>query len=103
MTPDQFIKKWSASTLTERAASQSHFIDLCALLDEPTPTDADPAGEHYAFDRGATKTTGGKGWADVCTFESDPHPFPSATSSHSRASASTLAGRTPCRADLAPP
>jgi hypothetical protein len=63
--PEIFIKKWKASTLTERAASQSHFIDLCALLDEPTPTDVDPTGEQYAFERGATKTTGGEGWVDV--------------------------------------
>lgn len=65
MTPETFIRKWKASTLTERAASQSHFIDLCALLDESTPTDADSTGEEYAFERGATKTTGGEGWADV--------------------------------------
>ncbi|QQP88766.1 class I SAM-dependent DNA methyltransferase [Skermanella sp. TT6] len=65
MTPEAFIKKWKASTLTERAAAQSHFLDLCALLDEPTPTDSDPTGENYAFERGATKTTGGEGWADV--------------------------------------
>ena len=30
-----------------------------------TPTDADPKGEWYCFERGATKTTGGEGWADV--------------------------------------
>jgi type II restriction/modification system DNA methylase subunit YeeA len=65
LTPEAFIKKWKASTLTERAASQSHFLDLCALVDEPTPTDSDPTGENYAFERGATKTTGGEGWADV--------------------------------------
>ena len=65
MTPDQFIKKWKASTLTERAAAQSHFNDLCALLNEPSPTDADPKGEWYAFERGASKTAGGEGWADV--------------------------------------
>ena len=28
-------------------------------------SDADPTGEVYAFERGATKTTGGEGWADV--------------------------------------
>lgn len=65
MTPDQFIAKWRASMLTERAAAQSHFNDLCALLDEPTPTDADPRGETYAFERGASKSAGGEGWADV--------------------------------------
>lgn len=65
MTPDQFITKWRNAELTERAAAQSHFIDLCRLLDEPTPSDADPKGDWYAFERGATKTTGGEGWADV--------------------------------------
>src|SRR3954452_21602153 len=65
MTPEAFIRKWKTSTLTERAASQPHFIDLCALLDEPTPTDSGPTGENYAFERGAAKTAGGEGWADV--------------------------------------
>ncbi len=65
VTPGQFIAKWRASELKERSASQSHFIDLCRLLGEPTPTDADPAGEWYCFERGARKDTGGDGWADV--------------------------------------
>ena len=29
------------------------------------PTDADPKGEWYAFEKGAMKTGGGDGWADV--------------------------------------
>jgi type II restriction/modification system DNA methylase subunit YeeA len=65
VTPDQFITKWKATELKERSAAQSHFIDLCRLLDEPAPTDADQTGDWYAFERGATKTTGGEGWADV--------------------------------------
>ncbi len=65
MTPSQFITKWRASELKERSASQEHFIDLCRLLGEPTPADADPTGDHYCFERGARKDTGGKGWADV--------------------------------------
>jgi len=65
VTPDEFISKWKATELKERSAAQSHFIDLCRMLDEPAPTDADPTGEWYAFERGATKTTGGEGWADV--------------------------------------
>ena len=65
MTPGAFIAKWRASELKERSASQSHFIDLCRLLGEPTPTDADPAGGWYCFERGARKDTGGDGWADV--------------------------------------
>jgi type II restriction/modification system DNA methylase subunit YeeA len=64
MTPTEFIAKWTASTRNERAACQEHFIDLCNLLDEPTPG-TDPTGENYAFEKGATKFTGDGGWADV--------------------------------------
>ena len=65
MTPNEFIAKWRASELKESSAAQEHFIDLCRLLGEPTPAEADPTGEHYCFERGATKDTGGGGWADV--------------------------------------
>ena len=65
MTPGGFIAKWRASELKERSASQEHFIDLCRLLGEPTPAEADPAGERYCFERGARKDSGGDGWADV--------------------------------------
>ena len=65
MTPHEFITKWRASTLKESSAAQEHFIDLCRLLGEPTPAEADPTGERYCFERGARKDTGGDGWADV--------------------------------------
>ncbi|MBX3505646.1 MAG: class I SAM-dependent DNA methyltransferase [Parvibaculum sp.] len=65
MTPEEFVAKWKASTLTERAASQSQFNDLCRMLGEPTPTEADPSGATYAFEKGASKATGAGGWADV--------------------------------------
>ena len=65
MTPGEFIAKWRASELKERSAAQSHFNDLCGLLGEPTPTDADPTGDWYCFERGARKDSGGDGWADV--------------------------------------
>ncbi|WP_197711035.1 class I SAM-dependent DNA methyltransferase [Chromatium okenii] len=65
MTPDEFIAKWQAATLKERSAAQEHFLDLCQLLNEPTPASIDPTGEFYCFERGAKKTTGGDGWADV--------------------------------------
>jgi hypothetical protein len=64
VTPAEFIAKWQASTRNERAACQEHFIDLCRLLDEPTPN-SDPTGEDYAFEKGATRFTGQAGWADV--------------------------------------
>ena len=65
MTPSEFITKWQASELKERSAAQEHFIDLCRLLGEPTPAEADPVGKIYCFERGARKDTGGDGWADV--------------------------------------
>lgn len=64
-TVDAFIRKWKTVELKERSAAQEHFIDLCRILDEPTPAAADPTGESYCFERGATKTSGGEGWADV--------------------------------------
>jgi hypothetical protein len=45
MTPVEFIKKWKAANLKERSAAQEHFLDLCRLLEEPTPATADPDGE----------------------------------------------------------
>ena len=65
MTPDEFIAKWQASELKESQASQSHFNDLCRMLGEPTPIEADPTGESYCFERGAQKDSGEGGWADV--------------------------------------
>ena len=65
MTPNEFISKWRASTLTERSASQQHFLDLCELLGEPKPAEVDPVGKSYCFERGARKDSGGDGWADV--------------------------------------
>jgi type II restriction/modification system DNA methylase subunit YeeA len=65
MTPDKFIAKWRDSTLKERSAAQSHFNDLCDMLGVEKPTDVDTTGDWYCFERGALKTAGGEGWADV--------------------------------------
>ncbi len=65
MSVAQFQHKWRGVKLKERSASQSHFNDLCHMLGVPTPTDADPTGDFYTFERGAEKTDGGAGWADV--------------------------------------
>lgn len=64
-TVNDFIRKWGAAELKERSAAHQHFLDLCRLLDEPSPAEADPAGDFYCFERGATKASGGDGWADV--------------------------------------
>ena len=65
MTPQDFIRKWKPVALTERATAQEHFIDLCRLFDHPTPAEDDPVGDHFTFEKGAPKTGGGEGWADV--------------------------------------
>ena len=65
MTPQDFIAKWRAVELKERTASQSHFIDLCRLLGVKDPIADDPKGEWFTFEKGASKTSGGEGWADV--------------------------------------
>nr|WP_321442250.1 DNA methyltransferase [uncultured Hyphomonas sp.] len=65
MQASDFIRKWEKSELKESAAAQSHFVDLCHLLGVETPTDADAVGDTYCFEKGATKSTGGQGFADV--------------------------------------
>ena len=65
MTPAEFVRKWTASTRTERAAAQEHFIDICRMLGEKTPNEADPSGDFYAFEKGAAKSSGEDGFADV--------------------------------------
>jgi hypothetical protein len=40
----EFQAKWKraiAGAVNERAAAQEHFIDLCRVLDQPTPNDSD--------------------------------------------------------------
>ncbi len=65
LTPAAFAAKWKGVTTTEKAASQEHFIDLCRMLGEPTPHEADPTGEQYAFEKRVAKAGGGDGFADV--------------------------------------
>ena len=61
MTPAQFIARWQNNKLNERAGAQGHFDDLCDLLGVDKPRDAD----NYCFERGAKKSSGKDGWADV--------------------------------------
>jgi hypothetical protein len=42
-----------------------HFIDLCRMLGEQTPNEADPDGDRSAFEKGAARLEGGDGCADV--------------------------------------
>ncbi len=58
MTPPQFIAKWQRASSSERTACQQHFLDLCELLGQPKPAEADPDGrlvhlrERRRHDRG---------------------------------------------------
>jgi type II restriction/modification system DNA methylase subunit YeeA len=65
MTITEFIAKWRRVDLTERSASQQHFLDICALVGQPPPAAADPTGMEFCFEKGASKAGGGEGWADV--------------------------------------
>jgi len=65
MNVHQFIAKWSKVALTERSASQQHFLDLCELFGHGKPAELDPQGESFTFEKGAAKYGGGRGWADV--------------------------------------
>jgi type II restriction/modification system DNA methylase subunit YeeA len=65
MTISEFVSKWRPVQLTERSASQQHFLDLCEVFEHPKPAEADPSGQSFTFERGADKHGGGKGWADV--------------------------------------
>ncbi|TVR70065.1 MAG: class I SAM-dependent DNA methyltransferase, partial [Sphaerobacteraceae bacterium] len=64
-SPASFIAKWRDNQLKESSASQEHFIDLCRMLGVPTPVEADRDGSFYTFEKGAEKTSGGGGFADV--------------------------------------
>ena len=61
MTPSQFITKWRDNQLSESAGAQAFFLDLCEVLGVEKPNDPD----NYCFERGATRTGAGRGWADV--------------------------------------
>ena len=65
MNPSELVAKWRRADLRERQAAQEHFLDLCRMLGHPTPAEMDPSGERFCFERGASKHSGGDGWADV--------------------------------------
>ena len=69
MTPQQFIAKWGAPggvpgpayALNEEQGAQSHFLDLCELLDVPKPGSI----EGYLFEEKSSVIGGKTGYADV--------------------------------------
>jgi type II restriction/modification system DNA methylase subunit YeeA len=61
----EFVERWKASTLSERAAAQTHFIDLCEVLGQPHPAAADQHGDTFTFEKHVSTLDEGKGFADV--------------------------------------
>ena len=56
MTPAEFKKKWAKISAKESSAYQSHFDDLCRLLNLPTPLEADPnRSESFCFQKRVVK------------------------------------------------
>lgn len=47
MTAAEFKKKWSRYSGKETSAYQRHFDDLCRLLGQQTPNEADPSGSDF--------------------------------------------------------
>ncbi len=65
MTPEQFVKKWSAIGVNELAAAQSHFLDVCDLVGHPHPYDNPETQHDFRFEKPAAKPSGKKGRADA--------------------------------------
>ena len=65
MNVHQFVSKWQPIELSEIAVAQSHFIDVCALIGHPAPTDVDPKGEFFTFEVITDKVGGNRGRADA--------------------------------------
>ena len=65
MTVDEFVEKWSNAALREKANSQTHFNDLCAMLGVETPVEGDPTGDTYTFEKRVDLHDGTGGDADV--------------------------------------
>ena len=61
----EFIHKWAAITINERAVAQTHFNELCALVGAPAPLDKGQQSSIYRFEQPLTKSGGGAGFADV--------------------------------------
>ena len=67
ISPQQFIAKWGpggpACLLNEEQGAQSHFLDLCELLQVPKPGSLE--GEEYVFERQSQILGEARGYADV--------------------------------------
>ena len=65
ITLPQFVTKWKANERPEESASKAQFLDICSLVEHPQPSEADPTGDFFTFEKRVDKVAGGKGFADV--------------------------------------
>jgi hypothetical protein len=67
LSPQEFVDRWRNTELGERQSYQSHFIDICRLLNHETPSGSgiDSQGNEFVFEAGLKKNTGAQGFADV--------------------------------------
>jgi hypothetical protein len=65
LSPQEFVAKWRKAELKERSAAQEHFMDLCLMLGCRTPAEADPEGQRFTFEAGATKQQGRPGRTEM--------------------------------------
>lgn len=61
MQPLQFIHTYQNADLSERSIAQTHFNDLCKLLNENTPVESDPKGEWFTFEKALRRQHNPKG------------------------------------------
>jgi type II restriction/modification system DNA methylase subunit YeeA len=67
MTAAEFKRKWSRYQGKETSAYQGHFDDLCRLLGQPTPAEADPSGsDFFCYQKRVVKD------AELLNFEESP-------------------------------
>lgn len=66
ISPKEFVERWEKAELREQQAAQSHFNELCRLVNQKTPTERDPKGEFFTFEQHVTKEGGrADGWDDL--------------------------------------
>ncbi|MCY4018160.1 MAG: N-6 DNA methylase [Chloroflexi bacterium] len=66
MTPQEFVKKWENTVLSERQVAQAHFLDVCKLVgvDMPGGDGLTADGDIFIFEQPVKKESG-RGRADV--------------------------------------
>ncbi len=65
MSPQDFIAKWRGSRGQESAGAQEWFLDLCRVVEHPTPAEMDRSQQWYTFERSVREASGRLGRADV--------------------------------------